>query len=327
MIRYLPIVTAAIVLAWMPPAALRAEDNLDLPPSHSVKPELYATGFEFAEGPALDRHGNLYVVNYRGNGNIGRITRDGTAGVLCTLDTLVPAEGRRSRANGIKIDGVGRLIVADAGGGRLLRIDADGTKAEVLADRFQGKLFSAINDVALDLDGNIFFTDPGGSSLQEPIGSVYRYDIATKQVSRLDTGLAFPNGVGVTPDQAHLCVAESRKMRILIYDLSAEGEATDRRTLIDFPAETDGILRGGDFAPDGFVFDAKGRLFVAMFSGGVINVVDVPSGKLVRQYDAGGTRSTNCHFSGPYLYTTVASKEAVFRLKLNLQGFAYYGPE
>ena len=43
----------------------QAGDPVDLPPSHTVKPELYATGFEFAEGPALDDAGNLFVVNYR----------------------------------------------------------------------------------------------------------------------------------------------------------------------------------------------------------------------------------------------------------------------
>ena len=32
---------------------------------------------------------------------------------------------------------------------------------------------------------------------------------------------------------------------------------------------------------------------------------------------------TNCHFHGGYLYVTVAAKEAVFRLKLGVEGFDY----
>ena len=75
--------------------------------------------------------------------------------------------------------------------------------------------------------------------------------------------------------------------------------------------------------PDGMIFDAAGRLYVATWTGGVINVVEVPSGKLLRQYDAGGKQSTNCHFHGGYLYMTVAAKEAVFRLKLGVDGFDY----
>jgi sugar lactone lactonase YvrE len=63
-----------------------------------------------------------------------------------------------------------------------------------------------------------------------------------------------------------------------------------------------------------------------MWVGGVVNVVDVPSGALLRQYNAGGPQATNCHFQGSYLYTTVAAKEAVFRLKLGVRGDPYWLP-
>lgn len=302
----------------------------ELPPSHQVTPQLYATGFEFAEGPTFDRDGSLYVVNYRGNGHIGRITADGTASIWCDLNQLAPiegkpVEGKKAQANGLKVDIEGRLIVADAGGGRLLRVSADGTSVEVLADRCEGMRFNAINDVALDQKGNIYFSDPGGSSRENPIGSVYRFAIATKRVTQLATGFAFPNGLAITPDQRSLCLAESQKYRIVMFDLVDDGVA-NQRVLVDFPKEDVGPIKGGEFSPDGMIFDAMGRLYVAMWTGGVINVVDVPSGKLLRQYDAGGDRATNCHFHGGYLYTTVAAKEAVFRLQLGVAGFDYTLP-
>lgn len=309
------------------PQVLQADESAELPASHSVKPELYATGFSFAEGPALDAEGNLYVVNYRGPGNIGRIAVDGTASIFCDLKKLAPAEDREPRANGLKIDRQGRLVAADSGAGRLLRISADGSQVEVLAQRWEGKRFNSVNDVALDLAGNIYFSDPGGSSADNPIGSIYRYSITNGKVTRLDTGLAFPNGLAITPDQKHLCLAESQTFRLLIYDLTPAGTVTNRRTLIDFPQETVGEIIGGPHDPDGMVFDNQGRLYVGMWTGGVINVVEVPSGKLLRQYNAGGGRATNCHFHGPYLYTTVAAKEAVFRLKLGVTGFDYNGPQ
>lgn len=305
-----------------------AEKQADLPASHTVDPRLYATGFEFAEGPALNRDGDLFVVNYRANGTIGRIRGqrdredDGAAGIFCDLREAEPLEGRQSRANGLKVDGEGRLIVADYGAGRVLRIAADGKSAEVLADRCGGKRFNNINDVALDRGGNIYFTDPGGSSVKNPVGSVYRYDITTTKVTQLATGLVYPNGLGVTPDGKHLCVAESQRYRILIFDLK-EGELANRRVLIDFPTETRGRIIGGAIPPGGMIFDAAGRLYVAMYTGGVINVVDVPTGKLIRQYEAGGDRATNCHFHGGYLYVTVAAKEAVFRLELGVEGYDY----
>ncbi|MDA1053082.1 MAG: SMP-30/gluconolactonase/LRE family protein [Planctomycetota bacterium] len=307
---------------WIGPTGLGADEEPELPPSHSVQPELYATGFEFAEGPAFDRDGNLFVVNYRGNGNIGRIAKDGTASVWCVLDALAPIEGQRSQANGLKVDSEGRLVVADAGGGRLLRVSADGKSIAVLADRWNGARFNSINDVALDTKGNIYFSDPGGSSTEKPVGSVYRFDISTNAIARLATNLAFPNGLAVTVDQQHLCVGESSRYRVMIYDL-IDGQAANERVLIDFPQKDDGMIRGGPFDPDGMICDEAGRLYVAMWVGGVINVVDIPTGKLIRQYDAGGLKATNCHFYDGYLYTTVAAKEAVFRLKLGVNGFGY----
>ena len=238
---------------------------------------------------------------------------------------LHPSKAKRSQANGLKVDIEDRLIVADAGGGRLLRISADGKNVEVLADRHEGMRFNAINDVALDQKGNIYFTDPGGSSRENPIGAVYRFAIATKQVTQLAGGFAFPNGLAITPDQTSLCLAESQHYRILIFDLKEDG-ITNQRVLVDFPQQDEGDIKGGEFSPDGMIFDSAGRLYVAMWTGGVINVVDVSSGKLIRQYGAGGDRATNCHFSGGYLYTTVAAKEAVFRLKLGVEGFNYTQP-
>lgn len=295
------------------------------PPADQVKPQLYATGFEFAEGPALDDAGNLFVVNYRGNGNIGRIASDGTAAIFCDLNELVPVEGRNVQANGLKIDKQGRLLASDVGTGRLLRIAADGKSAEVLADQWDGKPLNNVNDVALDIKGNVYFSDPGGSSAQKPTGAIYRYNAATGRVDRLGAGLAFPNGLGVTPDQRRLCLSESGRFRILIFDIKADGRLDNRKVLVDFakPAQKD--VTAGKFVPDGLIFDEAGRLYVAMWSTGQINVIDVDSGRIIRQYDAGGEKSTNCHFHGGYLYTTVAAKEAVFRLKLGVNGFDYNG--
>lgn len=310
-------------LAAIAGAHAHAQDGSSLPDPATVRPQLYATGFEFAEGPTFDDQGNLFVVNYRRLGTIGRITPDGTASIWCALETLAPAEGRAPQANGLKVDGEGRLIVADAGGGRLLRISSDGKQAEVLADRFEGERFRAINDVALDLQGNIYFSDPGNSSADNPIGAVYRYDIRTKKTSLLAAKLAFPNGLAVTPDEQRLCVAESHRFRVLAIPLRDAGASGPPQTLIDFPREDAQGLRGGSYYPDGLVFDAHGRLYVAMWTGGIINVVDVATGKILRQYDAGGDKVTNCHFHGTDLYTTVAAKEAVFRIPLGVKGHRY----
>ncbi len=314
---------ATVILLAVFSAQSVADDKL--PASDAVKPQLYATGFEFAEGPALDPAGNLYVVNYRNNGNIGRITPDGTASVFCDLNKLVPVEGELVRANGLKVDRKGRLLASDIATGRLLRIAADGKSAEVLAEQWEGKPMNGVNDMGLDLEGNVYFTDPGGSSAKKPIGSFYRYNAKSGKTDRLGSGLAYPNGIAVMPDQKRLCLAESGRYRVLIFDIPKDGTLANRRILVDFAKPTQKDVKAGNFVPDGMVFDAAGRLYVAMWSTGQINVIDIDSGEIIRQYDAGGGKSTNCHFHGGYLYTTVAAKEAVFRLKLGVKGFDYNG--
>jgi sugar lactone lactonase YvrE len=317
-----PARAAVLVVAAFSIHGARAADPPPLPESFSVDPVLYATGFEFAEGPAFDNEGNLFVANYRVSGNIGRITHQGQASIWCELNKIAPCEGREPRASGIKVDSEGSLVVADSGAGRLLRISQDGQHADVLTERFEGLRYNVVNDVAIGRNA-IFFSDPGQSNEQMPLGSVYRYENTSRVVTRVATDLAFPNGLTVSPENQFLCVSESRRFRVLIYDLAPDGTASNERVLIQFPDADRDNVRGGPFEPDGMIFDEYGRLYVCMGIGGIVNVVEVPSGKLLRQYSAGGPKATNCHFFGKSLYITVAAHEAVYRLPLGVRGHDY----
>ncbi|HUY93290.1 MAG TPA: SMP-30/gluconolactonase/LRE family protein [Pirellulales bacterium] len=75
--------------------------------------------------------------------------------------------------------------------------------------------------------------------------------------------------------------------------------------------------------PDGFVFDEFGRLYLGMWTGAVVHAIEVPSGKLLATYQAGGSQATNVHFFNGDLYVTVAAKEAVFKLPLGIRGWQY----
>lgn len=295
-----------------------AEDNV-LPASHSVTPCLYATGFQYADGLVIDAKGTLLVSNYRGNGRIGRITADGTASVLCDLNASTVVNDRPVLPGGLTLDRNGRLIVADLGAGRLLRVSSDGETVEVLADRCNGIRFGQVDDVAVDPKWNIYFTDANGSSLRSPVGSVFLYDIIAGQVSQIATGFANPSGLAVSPDGKLLAVAERDLFRLVLYDLTPDGRATNRRVLIAFPTENEGEIVGGTFGPTGLMFDGQGHIFAAMGSGGLINVIDLETGELVRQYDAGGAKVNNLFLIDGWVFATIASKEAVFRLDLSGQ--------
>ena len=98
--------------------------------------------------------------------------------------------------------------MADAGGGRVLRIaqpDAGKPPAvEVLADRFEGKPFDAPNDVALDLAGNVYFSDPG----QLQCRTAHRLDLPLRcehrqaRAARYGSGLSQRSGRHAGPEAA-----------------------------------------------------------------------------------------------------------------------------
>jgi len=319
-------VTAALLLAPLGGATV-AQDPASgkLPSPERVKPQLYATGFAPASAVALDGAGNLYVANYRLPGTIGRITPDGTASIFCDLAELAPVEGAMPQVSAVRVDASSRLIAADGGAGRLLRIAADGKSFELLADRHNGQRFVSPSAVALDLAGNIYFADLGEPNAEKPAGIVFKYDINTKKVSRLVARLDAPGGLAVTPDQKQLCVAESGGRKILVYDLMPGADVGPKRVLIEFgdKAEKDGAAPP---TPRGIAFDAKGRLYAAMWPGHSIKVIDMSRGKVLATYGAGGDGVSDCHFHAGSLFTAIAAKEAVFRLKLGVEGFRYSGP-
>lgn len=295
-----------------------------LPDAAKVKPVMYCTGFAFAEGPAIDREGNLYVVNYRQWGTIGKITPEGAASILVDLRKELPADGDKlPSCNGLKIDDDGNLIGAETGTSQIVRISKDGKKVDVLAREVDGVRLNGLNDVALDPAGNIYFANPGQRS-------VYRIN-RDGSIDRLNPEPIGSNGIGVTPDGKHLVTADSEGMRLMILDL-VDGKGKNQRELISFkPVGTPDKLSGEERqklmdkvgVPDGFVFDEFGRLYLGMWTGKVVHVIEVPSGKQLATYSAGGSQATNVHFYNGDLFVTVAAHEAVYRLPLGIRGWRY----
>ena len=275
-------------------------NTAEAPPiPENITPYPVVANIDFAEGPIFDQKGNLYFVNYMRNGTIGRLTPEGEVIVWCETG---------GQANGLKVDAEGYVIAADYGGKRILRIHPNGKDIEVLTDNYEGKPYLGPNDVCLDLAGNIYFTDPTGSSVENPIGSVYR--IATdRTVTQLDTGLAFPNGLAVNPEQTKLFVAESGPNRLLVYDLLEDGTVTGKKSVIQFDTPT----------LDGIMFDEFGRLWIARWTNKTVDVV-TQGGKLITSIPAGGDQVTNLCFWGKNLYVTVAGQHSIHRLNVGVQG-------
>lgn len=266
------------------------------------KVSLFATGFKFPEGPALDRNGNLFAVNVD-SGDISKISPEGE------VKTFVNTGGA---PNGAKFHANGDLYVADRQKG-IIAISPDG-KIRVIVDHYQGKKFYGPNDLIFDSKGNLYFTDPHGSSAESPFGCVYRFS-SSGELTCLASGLAFPNGLVLSKDEKFLFVADTRKNRILRYVFNPP-----------FRSYIFSQLSGG-WGPDGLAFDVAGNLYVAHYGGGDVVILNL-KGEIVERVPVGGGHPTNVAFGGPdrkTLYVTEVETGSVYRFETNYPGLPLYG--
>jgi sugar lactone lactonase YvrE len=165
----------------------------------------------------------------------------------------------------------GRLLMVSAHDGLLLRREADGSV--VTHADLSGLSGYAWNDIVVDGRGNAYvdnigFDFPGGEFAPGILSLVTPEGWATQVAD----GLAFPNGVVVTPDNSTLIVAESYGKKLTAFDIESDGSLSNRRTWADL----------GEGVPDGISLDADGAVWYA----------DVPNRRCVRVDEGGGVLQT-----------------------------------
>lgn len=181
------------------------------------------------------------------------------------------------KANGLARDGQGRLYGCQDAGRRVVRFEADGSRT-VVAERFEGRRLNSPNDLAIDRDGRIWFSDPrygprrddmeldhesvflatpdgDGDDGRDGAGASYRLERATFDTTR-------PNGVLLDADQTTLFVAETPmppptgRRELRAYPIGPDFALGEPDVLYDF-----GEHRGVDgmtLAPDGSLLVACG---------------------------------------------------------------------
>ena len=237
----------------------------------------------FCEGIVFDAAGDFYVSDLM-EGTIYRVTQD----------RKVVVWTRTKRPNGHKILPDGTHLVCDAEERAVLRLDATGNMIGRASSGSEGDSLLGPNDVTLDGNGGFYFTDPEGSGVDDPIGSVYYVDSA-RVTHRVIQGLAYPNGIVVRRDGRTLLVGEGERNRILSYEILAPGSVGPMRVLIDLPTKTGNQI---DNHADGMTLDESGNLYVAHYGMGKVQVVS-PEGRLLKSLDAGNLSCSNVAFDGP----------------------------
>jgi len=247
------------------------------------------TGYLLSEGPAPAPDGTLYFTDYRGGG-IFRIDPE--------TDAISQLIGTNLHAGGLAVDAEGRIVAAETRQGKILRIDPATRAITVLADGIDGTRFNAPNDLAIDAEGGIYFTDPSnGATLPLAQGkqSVYYVDPAGK-VTRVVDYLPHPNGIALSPDGASLYVALTSESEVLGYHVEGPGALSPASFVFGRVAFTPPTRRGeGAYTGvDGMAVDAAGNVYTASRFG--IEVID-PQGRSLGTI-ATPERPSNLKFGG-----------------------------
>lgn len=250
------------------------------------------------EGPACDAAGNLYAVNYERQHTIGKVTPDGTASVFVELPT-------GSIGNGIRFDSEGFMFIADYTNHNILKVDMDTRKVSVHAHE---PTMNQPNDIAIGANDILYASDPNWA---EATGQIWRIDTDGK-VTLLEADMGTTNGIEVSPDEKTLYVNESAQRNIWAYDLSPDGEVSNKRLLIQFP----------DFNMDGMRCDVEGNLYVTRHGKGTVAKLS-PAGEVLLEVGLTGKLCSNIAFGGSdgrTCYVTMADRGNVEVFRADLPG-------
>lgn len=226
-----------------------------------------------AEGPAVDKDGNLYAVNYLKEGTIGKITPSGDSSIFIELPN-------GSIGNGIRFNSKGEMMIADYTNHNILKVDMTTKQLTVYA---HDSTMNQPNDIAIDSKDRLYASDPNWKAAT---GRIWRID-SNGKMSVLEDNMGTTNGIEVSPDGKTLYVNESVQRKVWAYDLSANGTISNKRLLIEFP----------DFGMDGMRCDVQGNLYIARHGKGTIAKVS-PAGKLLLEIKLNGTKPSNITFGG-----------------------------
>ena len=246
-----------------------------------------------------------------------------------------------NRTNGLAHDVAGRLFGCCSGGRSIVRFDPDGSTATV-ADRLNGQQLNTPNDLAVDVLGRIWFTNPWNAGNIDATEveeldhrSVLRADPqpdGSYTVTRVESDSTMPNGVLVSIDGKTLYVAESNSdnpsidRELRAYPINDDGSLGSYAVLHAFGSDGTNAQRG----IDGMCLDREGNIVATAgwpSSGpGPLIYVFAPNGRVLETHPVPCIRPTNCCFGGPdrsVLFVTSAEGH-FFKAQTDMEGWALF---
>jgi gluconolactonase len=170
------------------------------------------------------------------------------------------------------------------------------------------------NDLVFDALGGFYFTDSGKIRQRDrDRGAVFYARIDGSSIRRVAFPVEGANGIGLSPDDTTLYVAESVTGRLWVYDLAGPGEI--KRVAGKLPWQRGRMLFAAPHFSvlDSLAVDAAGNICVADIPSGVITVVS-PEGTMIEQHATGDAFTTNICFGGADLTQAFVTLSSTGRL-------------
>ena len=198
------------------------------------------------------------------------------------------------QARGLTVPG---LVPKDYSSGRIERIDIETGEVVTLYAEVNGEPLKGPNDLMFDRSGGFWFTDHGKTRARSrDRGGLYYAKADGSEIKEMAFPLDGPNGVGLSPEQDRVYVAETQQGTILYWELSGEGElaSSPHGRFLARPA--------GRKLFDSLAMDAEGNVSVATIQTGGISTF-TPNGDELEFFEVDDPICTNICFGGPKMRT------------------------
>jgi gluconolactonase len=267
--------------------------------TNTYKVEKLAGDFKFTEGPAVDAEGNVYFTDLRQHMILVWTTDE-------QLDTIRVNSGR---ANGLYFDKNGNLLVCEGDKGQITSISPR-DEYKVITATYEGVRFNQPNDLWLDPQGGVYFTDPrygaDDKELNQDGMHVYYISPDHSSVIRVCDDFEKPNGVLGTPDGKTLYVTDAQANKTYKYTIQKDGSLINKTLFVDLGC-------------DGMTIDVSGNVYLTTNGKKAVDIFS-PSGELLESIPVPEKPSNLCFGGKDRNQLYITARTSIYRVKLDTKG-------
>lgn len=263
---------------------------------------LVSDEFEFTEGPAVDKNGDIYFTDQPND----RIVK-WDAATNTVSDWMKPS----GRSNGLYFDHDGNLLSCADEKNELWRIDMEKNKTVLVSD-FEGKLLGGPNDLWVDPDGGIYFTDPlykrpwwepTNNRLEERRVYYITPNIGEVRIVA-EGGYEQPNGIIGSADGKTLYIADNGAKKTYSFSIDTDGNLSDRKLF-------------ADMGSDGMTLDSQGNVYL---TGDGVTIFN-KDGIKIKHIAVPEKWTANVTFGGPdQSILFITAMDSVYTLEMAVNG-------